>query len=111
MDSIFTDEIEKAEKLQKRPPKLMLDADLLQLFCSAYLSDAQTGQLMRAVIAYFDKGTMLQTDDIAIGMSFETIKKAIDSDIDKYAVKCKTNKANASKNNKRNLFNELDECD
>ena len=60
------------------------------------LTDEQAGQLLKAIFAYVQDGTMPTLDPLT-DMVFTVIRKQLDKDRAKYEEKCKQNRKNAEK--------------
>jgi len=65
-----------------------------------FLSDEQTGKLVRAILRYASDGIMPDLEQILM-VAFMPIKKQIDMDFEKYAKKCEKNKANGLKGGRK----------
>ena len=59
------------------------------------LTDAQAGQLVKALMAYANDGTLIDIDDGMVKMAFSFMSAQIDRDNEKYAEKCKQNSEKA----------------
>ena len=60
------------------------------------LSDAQAGQLFRAVFRYTATGEAVVIDDPAVAMAFQFIRRDIDRDARLYNERCEANRENGS---------------
>lgn len=61
---------------------------------TASLTDAQVGQLIRAILDYERRGVFPETEDSAIQMAFRFLKVGLDLNAEKYEKICQRNRNN-----------------
>ena len=71
---------------------------------TAALSDAQVGQLLRAMLAYEKRGEVPEGLEGPIQMAFQFLKPVLDSNREKYARICARNRRNGLMAHARNDY-------
>ena len=61
------------------------------------MNDAQCGILLKAILAYADDGTLLETDDKLLKLAFSIFKGQVDRDTERYEEMCRRNSENGKK--------------
>lgn len=75
----------------------------------SYFSDAETGEIFRALFQYAKNGTMPEFSHNSLNAVFSFMKSALDRDLIAYEAKCKKNKENGAKGGRPKKPNETEE--
>jgi len=81
-----------------KPKAVQLYLDYIDNF--EFLTDEQTGKLIKAILKYANDGIMPELDQVLM-VAFMPIKKQMAKDFEKYAKKCETNTVNGRKGGRK----------